>query len=270
MIEARQREALRQQMLLRALLGDARPAVVEGWLGGDAARKRSGLLAYRANAGALAERALAAAVPTVAQLLGDTSFAGFARAFWQAHPPTDGDLANWGDELPAFIERDAQLASEPYLADVARIDLAVQRAERAADDSAPPQGLEQLAQHDPARLRLRLRAGWWVLPSAHPVHAIWTAHRSADTDSRERFAPVRQALADGRHDAVRVRRSGWQAAVDLLAADTARFEQAVLQGRSLGLALEQAGPAFDFEPWLIAALRLDALAAVQPFTGDTP
>ena len=89
MIETRQREALRQQMMLRALLGDARPAVVEGWLGGDATRKRAGLAAYRANAGALAERALAAAVPTVAQLLGDESFAGFARAFWTAHPPTE-------------------------------------------------------------------------------------------------------------------------------------------------------------------------------------
>lgn len=267
MIEARQREALRQQMLVRALLGDARAAVVEGWLSGEASRKRAGLLAYRANAGALAERALGATVPTVVQLLGEESFAGLARAFWQAHPPTDGDLANWGAELPAFIERDTQLASEPYLADVARVDLAVQQAERAADDAAAPQGLERLAQDDPSHLRLRLRAGWWVLQSAHPVHAVWTAHRAEGSD---RFAPVRQALADERRDAVRVRRDGWHAAVDLLAADTARFEHALLQGLSLGTALEGAGPAFGFEPWLINALRLNAVAAVEPITGDNP
>ena len=67
------REALRQQMLLRALLGDARPGVVAGWLR-DGPRVDAGLAAYRANAGALAERALAAAYPTVQQLLGEVSF----------------------------------------------------------------------------------------------------------------------------------------------------------------------------------------------------
>ena len=46
-------------MLLRALLGDARPGVVGGWMR-DGARLARGLAAYRANAGALAERALAA------------------------------------------------------------------------------------------------------------------------------------------------------------------------------------------------------------------
>ena len=62
------KEALRQQMLLRALLGDARPGVVTGWL--QPRQVQRGLATYKANAGALAEAALAAAFPTLQQLLG--------------------------------------------------------------------------------------------------------------------------------------------------------------------------------------------------------
>ena len=50
------KEALRQQMLLRALWRDAPPGVVGGWLRGAPERWRRGLQVYQANAGALAER----------------------------------------------------------------------------------------------------------------------------------------------------------------------------------------------------------------------
>lgn len=260
---ALQREALRQQMLLRALLGDARPGVVEGWLRDSPVRKRRGLQAYRANAGALAERALAAAFPTVEPLLGEASFAALARAFWQADPPRQGDVATWGDTLPDFIASAGQLADEPYLADVARLDWAVHLADRAADDDAPATGLPQLTTHDPASLRLRLRAGHTVLRSVHPVHAIWAAHRS---NAPDRFEPVRQAFAAQRADAVRVRRQGLRVEVDRIDIATAHFEQALLQPPTphgtLHSALTTAGPAFDIEAWLIDTLHRDGLAAV--------
>jgi hypothetical protein len=259
-----QREALRQQMLLRALLGDARPAVVEGWLRDTPALKRRGLQAYRANAGALAERALAAAYPTVAPLLGDEAFAALARAHWQADPPLHGDVATWGAGLPAFIAAADQLAPEPYLADVARLDWAVHQADRAADDLAPAVGLPLLASHDPIALRLQLRAGHAVLLSPHPVHAIWAAHRS---DAPDRFDPVRQAFAEARADAVRVRLDGLRVTVDPIPPDHARFEQALLAGDDLALAVAAAGDGFDFEPWFIDTLRRDGLRAV---TGPTP
>ncbi len=256
-----QREALRQQMLLRALLGDARPGVVEGWLRDSPARRRRGLQAYRANAGALAERALAAAFPTVAQLLGDESFAAFARAHWQAEPPRQGDVATWGDTLPGFIAASAQLAGEPYLADVARLDWAVHLAERALDDEQPAAGLPLLTTQDPDAVQLRLRAGHAVLGSAHPVQAIWQAHRS---EAPDRFEPVRQAFSEQRADAVRVRRLGLRVRVDRIDPATARFEQALLQPHTLRSALTTAGPAFDIEAWLIDTLQRDGLAAVLP------
>lgn len=269
----RRREALRQQMLLRALWRDAHPAVVQGWLRGGPDRTRRGLQAYQANAGALAERALAAAFPTVAQLLGAEALAALARVHWHRDPPLHGDVSLWGAGLADFIATDPQLADEPYLADVARLDRAVHDAGSAADDDAPPLGLQSLADHDPARLQLRLRAGHAVLLSVHPLHAIWAAHQRSDD---QRFADVRLALAEGRQEAVRVRRHGLQVVVERITQADARFELALLQGASLAQAMADAlatashPSGFDFEDWLITTLRRGGLAAVLRHPSGDP
>jgi Putative DNA-binding domain len=257
---AHDREALRQQMLLRALWGDARPGVVAGWLR-DGARTPRGLSAYRANAAAAAERALATAYPTVQQLLGAESFTALARALWLRHPPTAGDLGLWGGELAAFIADAESLAEEPYLPDVARLEWAVHLAERAADAGAPA-GLEQLAEVDPEQLCIDLAPGTAVLLSEHPITSIHAAHRSSAVD---RFDAVRAAFAAGRGECARVARQGWPAVVTCIESGEARFTQALLEGRSLAAALgaaQQAGD-FDFESWLIDTLRRGGLAAVR-------
>jgi hypothetical protein len=76
--------------------------------------------------------------PTVQQLVGDAAFGVIARALWQAHPPLAGDLAEWGGALPDWLAADPALADEPHLADVARVDLALHRAESAADVHVRP------------------------------------------------------------------------------------------------------------------------------------
>lgn len=263
------REALRQQMLLRALWGDARPGVVAGWLrplpGGAGVQR--GLAAYRANAGALAERTLAAAYPTVQQLLGEESFAALARAFWSRHAPTAGDMGLWGAELATFMADAESLATEPYLPDLARLEWAVHTAERAADGSLDgphgelPAGLQALADHDPEVLQLTLLPGTAVVASAHPIVSIWQAHRRTDVD---RFDAVRAAFAEGRSESALVARSGWKASVGLVAAAEARFVTALLAGQTLGAAFLTAAPDFEFEPWLIQALRSGLLTAVSP------
>jgi hypothetical protein len=259
MSPAAQREALRQRMLLRALWADARPGVVAGWLRDAPPRAARGLQAYRAHAGALAERALGAAFPTVAQLVGAESFAALARALWFAQPPQCGDIGCWGEDLAAFIAAAPQLADEPYLADVARLDWAVHVAEAAAD-GGPATGLQRLADTDPAVLQLRLRDGLALCRSAHPVASLWLAHRSDDAD---RFAPVREAFAAGRAESALVWRDGFKATVSLLPEAEARFVQAVLDGQPLAAALDAAGAEFDFERWLLQALRCGWLASVN-------
>jgi hypothetical protein len=255
-----QTEALRQQMLVRALWGDARPAVVGGWLRDAAPRATRGLQAYRANAGALAERALAAAFPTVQQLVGEAAFGALARAFWHADAPLCGDIAQWGGALPAFIGASAQLAPEPYLADGARLDWAVHCAEQAADGAGPVSGLERLADTDPAHLRLQLAPGTALVSSAHPVVTIWQAHRS---DAGDRFEVVRAAFARGAGEHALVHRIGFKAVVTAVTEAEASFMEALIERRSLEHAISAAGADFDFEPWLLAALQQGWLAAVE-------
>jgi hypothetical protein len=253
------KEALRQQLLLRALWADAGPGVAAGWLRDAPPRAARGLQAYRANAGALAERALIAAFPTVAQLVGAESFAALARALWFAMPPQRGDIGTWGDALPGFIAAAAQLADEPYLADVARLDWAAHCAEQAGECGAVS-GLERLAEADPAHLLLRPAEGLALCRSAHPVASIWLAHRS---EAAGRFAGVREAFASGQGENVLVWRDGFKAAVRVLPEADARFMQALLDGQVLARALDAAGTGFDFAAWLAQALRQGRLQAVE-------
>ncbi len=259
-------EALRQQMLVRALWRDAPSGVLSGWLS-DFVPPARGLAAYRANAGASAERSLAAAFPTIEQLVGAESFAALARAFWHAHPPQRGDLAEFGETLPAFIAGSASLADEPYLADSARLDWAVHRAEHAADPVVEPAGLERLAQHEPARLTLRLQPGMALVSSAHPIATVWQAHRSVAAD---RFAPVRAAFAAAAAEHALVWRDGWRARVQPIPSPEAAFTHALLEGASLAHALQAAGDGFDFEPWLLESLRERRIAGAALIDGDTP
>ena len=248
---AHAKEALRQQMLLRALWRDARPGVLAGWMR-DGERFTRGLQAYQANAGALAERALVAAYPTVQQLLGEASFAGMARAFWQQSAPQRGDIAQWGHELPAFIAQAGQLADEPYLADLAKLEWAVHQAQTAADGPLQPLGLQLLAQAAPALLSLRLQPGTCLLSSVHPIVSIWQAHRQEGAD---RFGAVQAAFAAGLPEHALVWRKGWAVQVTALPAADLAFTQALLRSNSLGTALDLAGPGFDFEAWFIETLQ---------------
>jgi hypothetical protein len=240
-------EAWRQQQLLRALWGE--PHAVQGLLKGATAQ---GLQSYRANAAALAARALAAAYPTVAELLGADSFAAMARDHWQKHPPQCGDVAEWGASLPAFMAAQAPLAQEPYLPDSARLDWAVHQATRAADHRGPPQHIERLADTDPAQLAVTLAPGATLIDSPWPIASIWHAHQQ---QGAQRFDGVRQALAAQRGESTWVVREGWAVCVHRPDEQSAAFVRALLAGQYLADALDAAGPGFAFEAWLVQALR---------------
>jgi Putative DNA-binding domain len=236
-------EAQRQQTLLDALRSP----------GGD-----PGLAIYCANAAGAAKRALAAAYPTVQQLVGEETFGAISHALWLQHAPVRGDLATWGDTLPGWLADAEDLAGEPYLADVARVDWALHRAQTAADASWDPAALHRLAEPDAERLKLVLVPGAALLPSAYPVAAIWQAHRSSADDA---FSGVREALIEGVGETAFVWRRGWRGDVVALTPPEAQFHRALLHGEPLAAALD-AAPGLDFQAWLPRALRMQWLAAI--------
>lgn len=250
-------EAARQQALLAAIhagpLAPCTPALVDAWQG-TPERIRRGVGAYRANAQALAHRALAAAVPTVEAMVGDDELPALAWAYWQAHPPTRGDIGEWGAALPDWLAAQADLADWPWLADAARLDLALHHAERAADATFDADTLVLLGEHDPGQLFLLPMPGLALVRSAWPIVTMWQAHRALRAGDAQALAPVRVALAEGAAEAALVHRRGWRGEVALMDADDTPFMTRWLAGDDLGAALDAAGPVFDFAAWLPRAL----------------
>lgn len=252
-------EAERQRALLGAIIAPRADAAGLGLLetGERAAR---GLAAYRANAEALAERALGVAFGSVRAMLGDEDFTHLAAEFWRAHPPQRGDVGEWGAELAGWLEQHPALARWPYLADCARLDFAMHGIERAADASVDTGSLALLAEVDPQRLRVVLTPGTAMVSSRWPIVTIHRAHRSgADAD----FALARDAIARECAQHALVRRDGWRAAVDELDEAEASWTASLLAGANLASALDSAAPAFDFAAWLARAVRHRWLTRVE-------
>jgi len=255
-------EAQRQRGLIGALGG----AGIDG-LREHGARAARGLEAYRANAEAIAERALAAAFATVRAMVGDDDFRQLARAFWHAHPPQRGDLGEWGDAFPDWLQAHAGMAAWPYLGDCARLDLALHRNERAADAVFDAASLALLESTEPARLQLQLMPGTALLRSRWPIVAIHRAHQLDATASEPAFEAVRTALAERAGEDALVVREGWRAAVHWLSDADACWTHSLLAGANLDTALVEAGASFDFAAWLQTAIRYRWLAGVVALRG---
>ena len=249
--------ALQQQTLLGALLHG--PGSQAAW---DAqARLPSlvlepsarGLAAYRANGHALAERALAAAYPVVAAMVGPDCLNALARTLWHGHPNQHGDVACWGGELPALLEREAQLADYPYLADVARVEWALHRAAGAPDADADPASFALLTQQDPGALTLRLAPGTAVIRSAWPVASLVNAHLCGEPTLSE----AADRLRDREAEQALVWRRALRPAVRPCRAGEAVLVDALLHRQGLVPALDAAlatDPGFDFSAWLAQAV----------------
>lgn len=250
--------AAQQQALVEALFAwPAEDAIknVAACAMGTGAR---GLKAYQSNGHQLAERALQGAYPVLAQLLGEASFGDLARAFWHAQPPLYGDLAQWGQALPDFVQASAQLVDEPYLADVARVEWALHSAATAADAEPDLATLALLTQEDPGVLRLRLAPGCTVLHSRWPVASIVGAHLDTTPTLAEAGALLRSGVAES---AV-VWRQGLRPRARLALNGEAQALQVLLAQDTLGAALD-AAPTLDVSAWLPVAVQTGLLLSVQ-------
>ncbi len=227
-----------------------------------------GLQTYQANADASAQRSLQTAYPVIAQLIGDEAFAHLARDFWAQHPPTRGDLTQWGGELTGFIARIPALQTEPYLSDVAKVEWALHTAATTADRDADLATFSLLVEHDPNDIALLLASGTALISSAYPIASIITAHLYG----RLSFAEVGQHLRNNTPEIALVWRQGLRPMVAICTAAEAAFVAQLLAGASLLTALEsdevtasdraESAP-FDFQLWLPAAVQNGLVLGVR-------
>lgn len=148
---------------------------------GSPAGIAAGLAVYRNNVRAAYFRALSDAFPVVERLVGAEFFRYLAHKYFHACPPSSPLVARYGDALPAFLESFAPASGLPYLADIARLEIAWLAAYHAADArSLSPREIFDIISAAPDRARFSFHPSMRLLASPYPVHEIWRRNREND------------------------------------------------------------------------------------------
>ena len=234
------------------------PNGLKTWNGSD---PESRFAVYRNNVVVSLIDALADTFPVTQELVGEEFFRAMAGVFVRAQPPRSRLMAYYGESFADFIASFAPAASVPYLADVARLEMAWVRAYHAAD--MPPLNPEALpaALADPQQLlslRLSLHPSVQVIESAFAIFSLWAAHRGALS-----IAAVDPALAQ----TVLVFRNGLDVETLELAAGAGLFVKALQQGQALlvvAQAASSAHEAFDLADTLALLIRLQLITRLTP------
>lgn len=236
------------------------PAGLTSWNGSDPAQR---FAVYRNNVTVSLIDALADTFPVVQALVGADFFRAMAREFARAAPPASPVLAWYGDEFPAFVAGFAPAASEPYLADVARLEYARVLAFHAAN--AAPLAADAVATllAEPATLpglAVRFVPACSLLRSPWAIASLWAAHQADDT--AEELFRIDPATPE---NAIVCRR-GLDVEVRALAAGDATFVAALMGGATLGeaVALGAAETGFDLAGVLGLLLAAAAIAGFTP------
>lgn len=223
-----------QRWLARVILD---PASLEagtldasGRLATDAETARIRLGAYTGGYPARLEESLAETFPALRHVLGADTFHRLVHRYLPYVPAGIYNLNDVGGNLPAWLSGDESARAVPLAVDLARLELAVQRAFHAtplpAFDPAPLAAWT-LEQWDAAVLRFQpavvlVRSPW-------PIHDVWEARKQA----RDTIDIVVQ----GRPQNVVVYRVGFRVAAEIVAADEAALLELLLDGATLGCAM---------------------------------
>ena len=248
-----------QSAFAAALLDPALPcpASLRTWNGSDPTAR---LAVYRNNVVSSLIDALADTFPVVQQLVGPDFFRAMAGVFVRQAPPQSRVLARYGQAFPTFLARFEPAQALPYLADVARLEMARVVAYHAADVPALTDEAVTLALASVERtgeLRLSLHPSLATLKSDHAVASLWAAHQ---TDAEI------QGVAIDQPESAIVLRTGLDVLVLLAPPGSVAFIQVLQQGQNLGQAVVHAvtaAPAFDLTATLSLLLAHGALASLH-------
>lgn len=162
-----------QDTFRAALLDPAHP--VPPGLGDSAARPAGARFnVYRNNVAVSLTEALRTGFPIITKLLGQQNMDGLAGIYLRAHPPASPLMMHYGTGFPDFLAATPQLAHLGYLADIARLELALRQSYHAAD--APPidpAALADLPPEDLLHCTVTLAPALRLLRSDWPIYDIW-------------------------------------------------------------------------------------------------
>lgn len=251
-----QRNLAHVQEAFAGALADPRRTIPEGLLGPsvwDAGR----FAIHRNNIAVSLTEVLVSHFPVSYRIVGDSFFAWMAQEFVARHKPATPLLMNYGDEFPAFIENFAPAGDVPYLADVARLELAWIRSYHSIEQiSLGVEALKPLSPEGLMAARIVLHPSVQFIRSPYPVATMWVAHQPGNE-------PV--ALEQCEAEDVLVLRPGAEVLMHRLPAGAAVFLSAIKDNEPIGRAGELAlvgSPEFDFGSSLVDLLTTGAVIGI--------
>jgi len=208
---------------------------------------------YRNTFIATLTSALRISFPAVHRLVGEEFFGAAAQYFIEAEPPLSAYLNAYGGGFADFLAQFPSVASLPYLADVARLEWAVNGALH-AEDSAPldAEALVEIATVVPERVTFVPHPSVRLLRLDYPARTIWRAVLAEDDAALGTIS-----LASG-PEWLLIERGANGVEVSSLDEDEWRFASALCAGESLAAAID-ASPNGDIPLFLarhIAAGRI--------------
>lgn len=219
---------------------------------------------YRTALFANYRNALSATYPVVKRLTGAAFFHTAVDAFVRAHPSRSGDLNIYGDRFGDFLVTYAPAAELPYLPDVARLEWAIDEAQRAPDGMRAPDAvlaaLSAMSAESLPGVRLGLDASCRLLTSAYPILRIWQVNQ-ADHVGEDRVT------LDQGADRILVRRDAQRAALERLPIGDFAWLEALARALPLASAIDAAQSAdanFDLGTALRTHIATGTIAAVVP------
>jgi len=251
---------------LRAALlgGDDGPA--QAAIQGDGLDPGARLGIYRHHVITTLTAALQATYPVVCRLVDERFFAYAADRFIRDTPPSGPCLFEYGAGFADFLAGFPPCHALSYLADVARLEWALQRALHAPEAvPLPMRAVEGVAPEAAASLTFTLDASASWLASPYPTDRIWRANQT-DAPGPE---VVDLAAGEARLEA---RRQGDHAIFRALDPGSFAFRRALATGANLAAATGAAlavDPAFVLAPAL-AALFEDELPVAFTCTPSHP
>ncbi len=121
---------------------------------------------------------------SVAALVGEDFFAQLAKAFIIAQPLRCASIEVYGSDFANFISCCEQAKSVPYLADIARLDWAVDRAKsELLHAEFPFARLAALSSEAQLEIYFELPPNTVLLASNHPVLSIWLGVKQGGLES---------------------------------------------------------------------------------------
>jgi hypothetical protein len=166
------------------LVGHDRPDLLAA-IGGDPRAASQRLQLHRHHVARSIGAALAATFPTVEAVVGRDFFGLLARDFMAGAPLEDPVLSRYGEHFHQFVAARQRMHGLPYLADVARLDWALNVAFHSPlEPRLSAADLAGRPRDSLPTLSVRLPAGSSLIESAYPLDLIWQASQpGASVDS---------------------------------------------------------------------------------------